>query len=263
MAMDDLSLALSLATVADELTLSGFRQEAVTASEKPDGSLVTAVDLAVESALKAELRAARPGDAVLGEETAGTVTSGRTWVIDPLDHTVNFVRRLPEFATLIALLVDAKPYLGVVSAPALGRRWWAERGHGAFADGGAPLRVSGVADVAEAYLSFAALPRWQAQGRLSGLLDLAARAKFTTGSGGFWAQMMVAEGRLDVCLDPWGELWDLAPIQVVVEEAGGRLTDVAGAARPDHGCAIVTNGILHEETLAALNRDTDLGGPCH
>jgi histidinol-phosphatase len=194
----------------------------------------------------------RPADGVLGEETAAAGGGARRWVIDPIDHTNNFVRGIPTFATLIALLVDGVADVGVVTAPALQRRWWARRGQGAFTDGDRPLRVSTVDDVSEAYLSYAAAHVWQQRGQLDGLLDLTRRTRFVVGSGGFSAHMLVAEGLLEGSLDPWGQLWDLAPIQVIVEEAGGILTDTAGRPRSDGGCAVVTNAVLHDEILATL-----------
>ncbi|GIH81202.1 inositol monophosphatase family protein [Planobispora longispora] len=280
--MDDLSLALHLADVADELSLAAFRT-AATVRHKPDGSLVSATDVAVERALRAELARSRPADAVHGEEfgggaaRGGALDGGRIWIIDPIDHTNNYIRGIPVYATLIALAVDGVVEVGVVSAPAMPRRWWAWRGAGAHAEGahigGAhadgvhadsahiggvftggpePLRVSAVAALDDAHISFAALSRWEDRGSLPGLVELSRRTRFTFGSGGFWAQMLVAEGRLDACLDPWGEVWDLAAVQLIVEEAGGRLTDLSGRAHAAGGCAVVTNGLLHDTLLAML-----------
>ena len=213
--------------------------------------------LEVERSIRAELTVHRPDDGFLGEETppsdGGPADGGRRrWVVDPIDYTNNFVRGIPAFATLIALMADGVVEVGVVSAPALGRRWWARRGHGAFADDGRRLRVSAVADLADAYLSYAAVHRWQERGRLDGILELSRRARFVYGSGGFWAHMQVAEGLLEASLDPWGKVWDLAAIQVIVEEAGGSLTDTSGVARVDGGCAVVTNGALHATVLSTL-----------
>jgi histidinol-phosphatase len=263
---DDLALAWRLADLADGHTAVAFGGGRLAASSKADGSLVSAVDLEVERSIRAELTVHRPGDAFLGEETPpsdgesdGESDGGsdggsrRRWVVDPIDHTNNFVRGIPAFATLIALMVDEVVAVGVVSAPALGRRWWARRGHGAFTDDGRRLRVSAVADLADAYLSYAAVHVWQERGRLDGIVELSRRARFVYGSGGFRAHMLVAEGLLDASLDPWGKVWDLAPIQVIVEEAGGALTDISGVARVDGGCAVVTNGVLHATVLSALN----------
>jgi histidinol-phosphatase len=252
--VDDLTLALVLADLADRETLASFNTADVAIWTKRDGSLVSDTDVRVEAALCARLRQERPGDAVLGEEGGAhaSTVSERCWIIDPIDHTNNFVRGIPVFATLIALRVAGEITVGVVSAPGLGRRWWAQRGHGAHSDTGGPLRTSGVDDPTEAHISFAALDVWADRGCLPGVLALARRSRFVFGSGGFWAHMLVAEGRLEASLDPWGELWDIAAVQVIVEEAGGRLTDVVGVARPDGGCAVVTNGLLHPAVLATL-----------
>lgn len=254
--MDDLELALRLADIADAHTMRAFRAGAVAAWPKADGSLVSAVDMAVERQLRAELSRHRGSDAVVGEEEAGTGSGNRRWLLDPIDHTNNFARGIPVFGTLIALeidgAVDGAGGVGVVSAPALGRRWWAAAGAGAFTDGGTRLVVSPVADLSEAYLSFAALHVWDRRGKVRALVELAGRCRFTYGSGGFWAHMLVAEGKLEASLDPWGQLWDVAPVRVIVTEAGGRVTDVDGVPRTDGGSAVVTNGLLHQEIIDTL-----------
>ncbi|WP_235833976.1 inositol monophosphatase family protein [Actinomadura logoneensis] len=207
-------------------------------------------DTETERALRARLARERPDDSVLGEEEGGT-QGARCWLLDPVDHTANFARGVPVFATLIALVEDGEPTVGVVSAPALGRRWWAARGQGAFADG-ERIRVSTVDALPDASLSFAALERWDDRGLLPGIVDLSRRARHTWGSGGFWSQMLVAEGRLDASLDPWGKPWDLAAPKIIVAEAGGRLTDLDGEPRIDRDAALVSNDLLHPELLAAL-----------
>lgn len=254
---DDLALALRLADAADARTLAGWRHPATVAAAKADGSPVTAVDVDVERALRGMLAAERPDDAFLGEEEGGDGGHARVWVVDPLDHTAAFARGLETFATLIALVADGVTRVGVVSAPALGRRWWAVRGGGAYGvergSGPRRLHVSSVARLADAYLSFAALPQWDRHGRRAGLHELAAGCRFTHGSGGFLAHMLVAEGRLDVALDPWGKRWDLAAVRLVVEEAGGRHTDVDGRAWDEGGTAVGTNGRLHDAVLRVLS----------
>ncbi|GAA3445351.1 inositol monophosphatase family protein [Planomonospora venezuelensis] len=154
----------------------------------------------------------RPADAVHGEEFGGgAFCGGRVWISDPIDHTNNYVCGVPAYATLIALVVDGVVEVGVVSAPAISRRWWARRGGGAHTSGAEPLRVSAVGALDDAHISFAGLSRWADRGNLSGLVELSRRTRFTFGSGGFWAQMLVAEGRLEACLDPWGEVWTWPP----------------------------------------------------
>lgn len=204
---------------------------------------MTETDRAVERALAERLAAERPGDAVLGEELGASGRSSRRWILDPVDGTRNYARGVPVWATLIALEEEGELRLGVVSAPALGRRWWAERGGGAFASG-RPIRVSRVARVEDAVLSFALEEPPPA---------LARRCWHPRGFGDFWAHVLVAEGAVDGAIDAVGvSVWDLAAVEVVVEEAGGRFTDAAGVARPDGGTGISSNGLLHDELLAAL-----------
>ena len=239
----DLLLALELADVADAIALAGFRSSELVVEQKADLTPVTATDRAVETELRRLLAEARPRDAVLGEEQGVTGEGARRWLLDPVDGTRNFSRDIPVWATLIALEDADGVQLGVVSAPALGRRWWAERGGGAFADGG-KIHVSSVGRVEDAVLSFpldAPLP------------EIAFRAWHTRGFGDFWAHMLVAEGAVDGAVDAAGvSEWDLAAVQVVVEEAGGRFSDVAGERRRDSGSAVTSNGLLHDDLLAAV-----------
>ena len=241
----DLFLALELADAADALSLAGFRTE-LAVEQKPDLTPVTEFDRAVEAELRRLLAGSRPGDAILGEEQGGSRADGkRRWIVDPIDGTRNFARGIPVWATLLALEEDGRIRLGVVSAPALERRWWAERGQGAFASG-ERIRVSAVERVEDAVLSFA-LDRQ--------LPEIARRAWHVRGFGDFWAHMLVAEGAVDVAVDAVGVAeWDLAAVQVIVEEAGGRFSDFSGSARLDTGSAISSNGLLHDELLAALAR---------
>ena len=253
---EDLALAHCLADVADAITLVRFRALDLQVSAKPDLTPVSDADLAVERSLRQLLSEQRPGDAVLGEEQGATGTGPRQWVIDPIDGTKNFVRGVPVWATLIALQIDGRVEIGVISAPALGRRWWAARGHGAWAGrvpaDGVRIRVSTVAQVEDAHLSYSSLPGWQAQHRLAGLLALSERCWRTRAFGDFWSHVLVAEGAVDASFEPEVSLWDLAALQVVVEEAGGRFTDLAGRAVPDGGSVVCSNGLLHGEVLAAL-----------
>jgi histidinol-phosphatase len=248
----DLALALDLADQADRLTMARFRADDLLVETKPDMTPVTEADRTVERVLRARLAADRPGHGVVGEELGGDGEDrAERWILDPIDGTKNYVRGIPVFATLIALERDRVPALGVVSAPALGRRWWAARGEGAFADG-RPVRVSGVADLADAQLSYSSLSGWEARGLGDRFLGLARRCWRTRGFGDFWSHVLVAEGAADVGVEPEVSLWDLAPLQVIVEEAGGRFTDLGGAARADGGSAVSSNGLLHDAVLAAL-----------
>jgi histidinol-phosphatase len=248
----DLAFALRLADAADALTLSRFRALDLTVDQKPDLTPVSDADLAVEDAVRTLLARHRPDDAVLGEEHGTTGSGPRQWVLDPIDGTKSFVRGVPVWATLIALRVDGVTELGVVSAPALGRRWWASRGGGAFANG-APIGVSAVSDIANASLSYSSLSGWEEQGRLEGLLQLSRDCWRTRGLGDFWSHVLVAEGAVDASFEPEVSLWDTAPLQVIVEEAGGRFSDLSGQARPDGGSIVCSNGLLHEHVLAALS----------
>jgi histidinol-phosphatase len=247
----DLALALRLADTADAITLGRFRAQDLAVSAKPDLTPVSDADLAVEQALRDLLAQERPDDAVLGEEHGATGSGPRQWVVDPIDGTKNFVRGAPVWASLIALLVDGRVEVGVVSAPALGRRWWAARGEGAFADG-APIRVSSVASVADAFLSYSSLTGWEGQGRLDRVLQLSRDCWRTRAFGDFWSHVLVAEGTVDASFEPEVSLWDLAPLQVIVEEAGGRFTSLSGEARPDGGSVVCSNGLLHDAVLEAL-----------
>ncbi len=240
----DLALALDLAQAADAISLGRFRAGDLRVETKPDRTPVTDADRAVESALRARLADERPDDAILGEEEGSAGSAARRWLIDPIDGTRNYSRGIPVWATLIALAVDGVPEVGVVSAPALGRRWWAERGAGAFADG-RPIHVSAVAAVEDAVLSFP-LDR--------GLPEIAAHCWHARGFGDFWAHMLVAEGAVDGAIEAVGvKAWDIAAIQPIVEEAGGRLTDFDGGRRIDGGTAVVSNGLLHDALLASLS----------
>ncbi|APE16020.1 histidinol-phosphatase [Mycobacterium sp. WY10] len=253
----DLSVALQLADRADAITLDRFGALDLRIDTKPDLTPVTDADEAVEADLRAVLSRERPDDAVLGEEYGGTAEfQGRQWVIDPIDGTKNFVRGVPVWASLIALLDDGIPIVGVVSAPALNRRWWAARGLGAFAttgDGPArTLSVSGVADVGSASLSFSSLSGWADLGRREQFLALTDDVWRVRAYGDFFSYCLVAEGAVDVAAEPEVKLWDLAPLDILVREAGGTFTNLDGAPGPHGGHAVATNGLLHDAVLARL-----------
>jgi len=210
----------------------------------------------VEAAVRARLAAARPDDAVFGEELGeapGAAGAGtRRWIVDPVDGTKSFARGIPVWATLLALEDAGRIVLGVVSAPALGARWWAARGAGAFRDG-TPVRVSSVTRVEDAHLAYDSVDEFRAVGRERQFLALASRCWRTRGFGDFWSHVLVADGSIDIAVEVGAlALWDLAAVQVIVEEAGGRFTDLQGVARADGGDAVATNGLLHDDVLAAL-----------
>jgi histidinol-phosphatase len=254
----DLELALEMADRADAITMAAFRKTDLNVETKADRTPVSEADRAVEEDIRRVLTVERPGDRVVGEEYGDTGSGPRRWIVDPIDGTKNFVRRNPVWATLIALEENGLLTVGVVSAPALGRRWWASRGGGSWLDDGSPRRitVSAVADLADAHISAASLQSWDRWGGPAVFLELASRVYADRGFGDFWSHMLVAEGVCEVGLDPIVSLWDLAALQVIVEEAGGRFTDFEGEARPDGGSAISSNGLVHEEVRSILTRGT-------
>ena len=257
---EDLALALELADLADSITHERYGAGDLEVVTKPDRSPVTDADTAAEQAVRNRLAQRRPDDAVVGEEYGShNVAGARRWIIDPIDATKNYVRGIPAWATLLALQDSGEGVVAVVSAPALGRRWWAARGEGAFVSdtvSGAsrPLHVSTVAELAQAQLSFAGLEDWAEGERLQALVKLVADTDRTRSFGDFWAYMLVAEGAMDIAIDPVVSLWDLAAPQVILEEAGGRFTDLTGARTPEGGDAIATNGLLHNAALAVVGR---------
>ena len=256
---DDLELALELSDLADAITLGRFGADDLLVETKPDMTPVTEADTAVERAVRDRLSAERPGDVVVGEEYGVAPGDGdRRWIIDPIDGTKGYVRRLPVWATLLALEVRGELTAGVVSAPALGRRWWAGRGLGAHlrsdTDGEVrQLHVSAVEHLSDAQLCFGGLEEWEEVGRVDSLLALARGCWRTRGFGDFWGYMIVAEGGAEIMLDPIVSVWDLAAPFVIVEEAGGRFTDLAGC-RTAGGDALATNGPLHDAALEIVGR---------
>jgi histidinol-phosphatase len=247
-------LAHELADVADGLTLGAFRS-ALEVRRKPDGSEVTAVDIAVELALRERIVAAFPDHRVMGEE--GGWGAGQdapddapVWTIDPIDGTTNFIKGNPVFATLVACSVGGRDVVGVVSAPALGTRFDGIVGVGARQDGRA-IQVSEVATLAQAEVSVGAFS--DIEHRVPGLLaHLASGTARQRGYGDFWAYCLVAAGSTDAVVEAQLNVWDLAAVRAVVESAGGRVTDLDGVARSDGGSAVATNGLVHEELLAAI-----------
>jgi histidinol-phosphatase len=254
---DDVTLALALADQADALTVPRFGALDLHIDTKPDLTPVTDADRSVEAALRQALAAARPADSVVGEEFGGaTDFTGRQWIIDPIDGTKNFVRGVPVWATLIGLLVDGVPVAGVVSAPALQRRWWAAEGRGAYAEvAGAPARrlsVSAVGQLSSASLSFSSLTGWATRGLRERFIALTDRVWRTRAYGDFYSYCLVAEGAVDIAAEPEVSLWDLAPLDVLVREAGGTFSGLDGVPGPHRGSAVATNGLLQETVLTSL-----------
>jgi histidinol-phosphatase len=257
MSQDDLALALTLADHADRLTRARFGALDLRVDTKPDLTPVTDADRAVEAELREVLGRERPDDDVVGEEFGGTTTfTGRQWIIDPIDGTKNFVRGVPVWASLIALLEDGVPSVGVVSAPALQRRWWAARGQGAFAavdgDPPRPLSVSPVAQLDSASLSFSSLSGWAQRGLRDRFIDLTDAVWRVRAFGDFLSYCLVAEGAVDIAAEPEVSVWDLSALDILVREAGGTFTGLNGTAGPHGGDAVATNGLLHEQVLSHI-----------
>jgi histidinol-phosphatase len=260
---DDLSLALALAAEADLVSIARYEAIDLVVTTKPDRTPVTDADQAVERLLRERIEAARPNDSILGEEYGGERESGRQWILDPIDGTANFLRGVPVWGTLIALAVDGVPQVGVVSSPALGHRWWAAKGHGAFTaptrheDTGAvarKLQVSAVRDLEGASLSYNSLGGWDGEGRIDDVLALARGVWRSRAYGEMWSYMLLAEGALDIVGEFDLKPYDLAALIPIIEEAGGRFTSVSGVDGPWEGSALATNGILHDTVLARLNQ---------
>jgi len=257
-----LELGLELADLADVLTMERFRARDLHVETKHDATPVTEADRAVERAIRDRLAEVVPDHGVMGEEFGTRLAdeSDIRWILDPIDGTKSYLRGVPIWATLIAAERAGELVMGVASAPALHTRWWAGRGFGSFRNG-EPIRVSSVRHLGDAHLSFA----WDSEaafgegGLEDRLLALGRNCWRVRALGDFWHHMLVAEGAYDISVDPAAALWDLAAIRVIVEEAGGKATDLAGMPRADGGNVVCTNGLLHEEVLAALAALSVLG----
>ena len=244
-----LALALQMADAADVITMAHFRSRTLEVLTKADRTEVTIADRETEHKLRALIATSHPEHGVLGEEHGEHLAEARSrWILDPIDGTSNYVRGVPLWATLLALETNGTLEVGVVSAPALGARWWASRGGGAFANGAA-IHVSGIAKLSEAFLSYSEGP-WVAKGWRHAIDELRHRCGRERAFGDFWQHMLVAEGAIDVAAEAIVNLWDLAALQIIVEEAGGVFTDLDGIAHPGGGSALATNGLLHHEVLA-------------
>lgn len=255
----DLSLALRLADLADSISLARFRALDLKIETKPDRTPVTDADRAVEASLRELLSAERPNDGVIGEEYSNLVNAGdRDWIVDPIDGTANFLRGVPVWASLIALRVAGQITVGVVSAPAMGRRWWAEIGGECATsdfDGGVRnLGVSQVAELAAASISYNNLQMWDQAGLSEELLQLSREVWRTRAYGDFWSYMLLAEGALDVVAEHDLKIYDIAALVPIVRQAGGQFSDLHGELSPDSSSVLATNGRLHERILQHFNR---------
>ena len=248
----ELDLALRLADLADAITLPRYVNRSFHLDWKANRTEVTEADREAELAISGEVLTSRPTHGLFGEEhgLVGDTSSPWRWVIDPVDGTSNFVRGIPVWATLVALThVDHGPVVGVVSAPAMGRRWWAAKGLGAFADG-RRCQVSTVDRIDEAQVCVTFNRGWDDLGLTPKLVELQQRAYRARGFGDFWQHMLVAEGAVDLAVDAVGVApYDLAAVMVVVEEAGGTFTDRFGERTHEHDTAVSSNGLLHEHAM--------------
>ena len=258
---NDLALAIRLADAADSITLARYQSIDLVVTTKPDNTPVTDADKATEEALRALLKNHRPDDGIVGEEFGNDAGNAeRYWVIDPIDGTKNFLRGVPTWATLIGLIEKQSDgrevvVVGVVSAPALFRRWHASEGNGAFVsvNKAAPQRinVSQVSEIKDASISYSDFIGWGE--RLAPFQELMAAAWRTRGIGDFWSHMLVAEGAVDVAIEPSLALWDMAALDIIVREAGGRFSNVAGVDGSLGGSGLSTNSAIHQKIVDKLN----------
>lgn len=256
---DDLRLAHIMADAVDRLTLARFNSQDFAVETKPDLTPVTDADREAEQLIRSQLSRVRTRDSILGEEFGESGSSHRQWVIDPIDGTKNFVRGVPVWATLIALLDHGKPVVGLVSAPALQRRWWAAEGTGAYTGRSlakaTKISVSAVSQLSDASLSYSSLSGWKELGQRENFIELTDQLWRTRAYGDFWSYMMVAEGVVDIAAEPELNLYDMAALVPIITEAGGRFTSLAGQDGPHGGNALASNGHLHQDVLTYLGTD--------
>ncbi|TQM62301.1 histidinol-phosphatase [Humibacillus xanthopallidus] len=253
---DDLRLAHVLADAVERVTTARFRADDLVVESKPDLTPVTDADRAAEELIRLQLKRTRPRDVVQGEEFDTTGHGSRRWIVDPIDGTKNFVRGVPVWATLIGLVVDDVPVLGLVAAPALQRRWWAAQGSGAWSgrslSSAKRISVSKVSTLADASMSYSSLGGWRERGRGAQVLELMDDCWRSRAYGDFWSYMLVAEGAVDIAAEPELAVHDMAALVTIVQEAGGRFTGLDGRDGCWSGNALATNGLLHDEVLSRI-----------
>ncbi|QDO87923.1 histidinol phosphatase [Ornithinimicrobium ciconiae] len=256
---DDLRLAHVLADAVERTTLDSFRADSLQVSFKDDGSVLSQADTETEELLRHHLSRTRPRDVVQGEELSTTGHGNRRWILDPIDGTANYVRGVPVWATLIGLVVDDEPVMGLVAAPALNRRWWAASGSGAWTgrslSRATRIRVSDTSRIEHASLSQSDQNSWDGHLQRDGFLRLARACWRTRAYGDFWSHVLVAEGALDMAIEPQVALHDMAALAPILTEAGGRFTDLSGADGPFGTSAVSSNGHLHDDILTHLRGD--------
>jgi histidinol-phosphatase len=245
-----LDAAVEIAREAGEVTLRWFRAADLAVDSKADGTPVTAADRAAERLVRERLAERFPDDGVLGEEEPEHHgTSGRRWIVDPIDGTKAFTRGVPLYSTLLALDDEHGPAVGVIVLPALGQAVYAGRGRGCWADG-VPARVSATPQLDGAYLMSSSYSHWDDEALLA--VKHAGCHLRTWGDG--YGYAMVATGRADAMVDPAVEVYDVAPMPVILSEAGGRFTSLDGRPGAGGGSGVATNGAVHDELLALLRR---------
>ncbi len=257
----ELDLALRLADAADAVSMARFDAPDLDVQTKADASHVTEADLATERAIRALIEVERPADGIFGEEYGATGDLARQWIIDPIDGTANYLKGIPMWTTLIALAIDGVPRVGVASQPAIGRRWWAATGLGAWTNtpDGTPrrIRVSQVSTLAEASASFQSIAQWDESGHTDALLRLSRTVWRDRGYGDAWPYSLLAEGRLEFVAEFGVKEYDIAALVPIVTEAGGRFTDYDGVDSISSRSSLATNGTLHDAFLDLLHTPSE------
>ena len=257
---DDLRLAHVLADSVEEITTSRFGAADLQVESKPDLTPVTEADREAERVIRENLKRARPRDAIKGEEFGTSGDADRLWIIDPIDGTKNYVRGVPVWATLIALVDAGTPVVGLVAAPALHRRWWAAQGTGAWTGrsltSATSISVSKVDTLADASLSYSSFNGWAERGKDMDLFRLSKECWRSRAYGDFFSHMLVAQGSVDIAPEPELEDYDMAALVPIVTEAGGRFTGLDGRPGCWSGNGVSTNGLLHDEVLARVGDDS-------
>lgn len=258
---EDLQLALMMADRVDALTMQRFRAEDLEVNDKPDLTPVTDADKSAEHLIRQQLSHSRSRDAIIGEEEGSEGFASRRWIIDPIDGTSNYLRGVPVWATLIGLMEEGRMVMGVASAPALGARWWAVAGNGAWTgrsrSSARQMRVSRVRKLQQASFSYSEIDEWAKVKRLRGFMNLSQQVWRTRAYGDFWSYMLVADGAVDIASEPTLNLWDMGALYPIVTEAGGQFSNLSGEDGVNGPGAVATNSLLHTQVLQLLKEETD------
>lgn len=248
----ELQFELELCDDIDKFSLSSFEKREFSVMTKADMTPVTEIDQETEKRIREAIESVFPTDGIEGEEFGCDASDGnRNWVVDPIDGTKNYLRGVPIWGTLIALCVDDQPVMGVISAPSLSRRWWASLGTGSYVND-KKIRVSKIDDLKGAEASFGNLTQFEAGGYPNALDALSKDIARTRAIGDFWSHTLVAEGALECGMDPVCAPWDIAPIKIIIEEAGGKFTSFEGEDTIRGGSGLSSNGVLHDQLCALM-----------